>query len=558
MSGNNHIITDDSVTPSIKKLRGLFVSLDEIPENIKIQRQLHQNKILINGELREWTGSLHKVFSPILITNKENGEIEKKQIGSYPLATTKETKEALDAAVNAYNGGRGEWPAMHISERIRHLNYFITEMREQKQEIVKLIVWEIGKTITDAEKEFDRTIDYINETIRSAKELYNHTNAFKVTQSFIGQTKRVPHGVVLCMGPFNYPLNETFTTLIPALIMGNTILFKPPKHGTLLFEPLLEAFSKCFPKGVVNTVYGRGRDIVPTLMESGKIDILALIGSSRVADTLKKMHPKSNRLKSVLGLDAKNAAIVLADADLKHTVKEVIAGALSFNGQRCTAIKVLFVDNEIVDQFNELLIEELKHIKVGMPWQQGVTITPLAEPEKPAYLSECIKDAVSKGAEILNKQDGGGAIYESFVHPTVLYPVNSNMKIYHEEQFGPLIPVISYTSLSEPIEYVINSPYGQQVSIFSQDADAVSVLIDTLTHQVGRINLNSQCQRSPDTFPFNGRKDSADGTLSVDEALLAFSVDSVVVTKQTVENENLIKSILETGASRRLTNQVLF
>jgi acyl-CoA reductase-like NAD-dependent aldehyde dehydrogenase len=541
-----------------KELKGLFATLEEIPEDIRMQTPLHQKKILVNGELREWAGDFHQVYSPILIANKETGATEKILIGSYPIATTKETQEALDAAVSAYDGGRGEWPAMHINERIQNLNRFVSEMKFQRQQIVKLIVWEISKTVADAEKEFDRTIDYINETVRSAKQLSNQTNAFQVTQGFIGQTKRVPHGVVLCMGPFNYPLNETFTTLIPALIMGNTILFKPPKHGTLLFEPLLEAFSRCFPKGVVNTVYGRGRDIVPMLMESGKIDVLALIGSSRVADALKKMHPKSNRLKSVLGLDAKNAAIILPDADLKHTVKEVIAGALSFNGQRCTALKVLFVDQKVVDTFNQLLIEEMKQISIGMPWQKGTMITPLAEPEKPAYLKACIDDAVAKGAEVLNEADGGGAIYETFVHPTVLYPVNSDMKIYHEEQFGPVIPIVPFASLSEPVEYIMNSPYGQQVSIFSQDTDAVSLLIDTLANQIGRINLNSQCQRSPDTFPFNGRKDSADGTLSVDEALIAFSVDSVVVTKQTPDNEELIKSILESGSSRRLTNQVSF
>jgi glyceraldehyde-3-phosphate dehydrogenase (NADP+) len=544
--------------PISKDLKSLFSTLTEIPEDIRMQSPLHQKQILLDGALREWTGDFHEVYSPILISNKETGATEQLLIGSYPIATTKETQEALDAAVRAYDGGRGAWPAMHINERIQHLTRFVAEMNAQRQQIVKLIVWEISKTFADAEKEFDRTIDYINETVRSAKQLSNQTNAFQVTQGFIGQTKRVPHGVVLCMGPFNYPLNETFTTLIPALIMGNTILFKPPKHGTLLFEPLLEAFSSCFPKGVVNTVYGRGRDIVPMLMESGKIDVLALIGSSRVADALKKMHPKSNRLKSVLGLDAKNAAIILPDADLTHTVREVIAGALSFNGQRCTALKVLFVHHEVVAHFNQMLVEALRHIGIGLPWQKGIMITPLAEPEKPAYLKFCIEDALAKGAEVLNAADGGGTIYKSFVHPTVLYPVNSAMKIYHEEQFGPVIPIVPFTALSEPVEYIMNSPYGQQVSIFSQDTDAVSLLIDTLANQIGRINLNSQCQRSPDTFPFNGRKDSADGTLSVDEALIAFSVDSVVVTKQTPENEQLIKSILEAGGSRRLTNEVSF
>ncbi|WP_432709154.1 NADP-dependent glyceraldehyde-3-phosphate dehydrogenase [Pedobacter sp.] len=554
----NYEISDESFSTAQLALKELFLSQDEIPDVVKIHSQVHQKRILINGELRKWDGPFHEVFSPILIADKESNKIKNIQIGSYPLGTINETKEALDAAVYAFGGGRGEWPAMHIHDRIEHLNDFIVEMMKRKSEIVKLIVWEIGKTVTDAEKEFDRTIDYTNETIRAAKELYNTSNAFTVTQHFIGQTKKLPHGVVLCMGPFNYPLNETFTTLIPALIMGNTILFKPPKHGTLLFEPLLDAFAKCFPKGVVNTVYGRGRDIVPTLMESGKIDVLALIGSSRVADSLKKMHPRSNRLKSVLGLDAKNAAIILPDADLHQAVKECIVGTLTFNGQRCTAIKVLFVDQEIVDEFNKLLVEALKDLKMGMPWQNGVTITPLAEPEKPSYLKECIDDATSKGAEILNLEDGGGAIYGTFVHPTALYPVNDQMKIYHEEQFGPVIPVVAFSSLAEPIEYVTNSRFGQQVSIFSQDTDAVSVIIDTLANQVGRINLNSQCQRGPDTFPFNGRKDSAEGTLSVDEALFAFSVDSVVVTKQTPENERLIRSILESGDSKRLTNRVLF
>src|SRR5262249_19608263 len=149
----------------------------------------------------------------------------------------------------------------------------------------------------------------------------------------IGQIRRTPLGVVLCMGPYNYPLNETFATLIPAMIMGNTVVFKPPTFGVLLFKPLLEAFQKAFPKGVINTVYGRGSEIVPALLESGKINVLTLIGSSKVADYLKKMHPKVNRLRAILGLDAKNAAIVLPDADMDLAVKECVTGALSFNGQ---------------------------------------------------------------------------------------------------------------------------------------------------------------------------------------------------------------------------------
>ena len=114
-----------------------------------------------------------------------------------------------------------------------------------------------------------------------------------MVEGTIGQIRRTPLGVVLCMGPYNYPLNETFATLIPALIMGNTMVFKPPHYGVLLFYPLLEAFRSAFPKGVINTVYGRGAVVVPRLLDSGKINVLTLIGSSKVADHLKKLPPEA-------------------------------------------------------------------------------------------------------------------------------------------------------------------------------------------------------------------------------------------------------------------------
>src|SRR5207249_3883514 len=174
---------------------------------------------------------------------------------------------------------------------------------------------------------------------------------FEIVEGTIGQIRRTPLGVVLCMGPFNYPLNETFATFIPALIMGNTLVFKPPTYGTLLFYPLLEAFRSAFPKGVINTIYARGSVVVPRLLGSGKVNVLALIGSSKVADFLKRQPPKAHRLRAILGLDAKNAAIVLPDADLELTARECLIGTLSFNGQRCTALKMLIVHESIAELF---------------------------------------------------------------------------------------------------------------------------------------------------------------------------------------------------------------
>lgn len=537
-----------------EQLDALFLTEEQIPTAFNLAAEVNQREYLSNGEMLPWIGDVHTVLSPICIKT-ENG-LQRKVIGTYPLCDVKEATAALDAAVTAYNNGRGEWPTMSVAKRIECVEKFTHAIIEKKQEVVKLIMWEIGKTIGDSTKEFDRTIEYIQATIDALKDLDRQSSGFTMEQGIVAQVRRSPLGVVLCMGPFNYPLNETFTTLIPALIMGNTILFKPPKHGTLLFYPLLEAFKNCFPKGVVNTIYGRGNKIIPGLMESGKINVLTLIGSSKVANELKKMHPKVNRLRAILGLDAKNAAIITAKADLKLAVQETVLGSLSFNGQRCTALKIIFVHRSLADEFLTQLTTAVNQLKFGMPWVDGVSLTPLPEPHKPAYLKEVIDDAIAKGAKVMN--ENGGATNESFVFPAVVYPVNAQMKLYTEEQFGPVVPVVPFDDLEETIQYLIDSTHGQQVSIFSNDDQEVAALIDPLVNQVSRVNINCQCQRGPDVFPFTGRKDSAEGTLSVVDALRSFSIRSLVATKLNENNKHLLNEIIDSNSSNFLSTKYLF
>ena len=536
------------------QLTSLFIEESQVPVEYRLDGELHQREYLSNGEMKKWDGPVSNVYSPVCFPSPEG--LKRKLIGSYPLGTEKEALEALAAAETAYNNGRGEWPTMSVDARIACVEKFTFKMVEQRDKVIKLIMWEIGKSIADSTKEFDRTVEYINLTIDALKDIDRESSRFVIEQGIVAQSRRSPLGVVLCMGPFNYPLNETFTTLIPALIMGNTILFKPPKHGTLVHYPLLEAFRSCFPKGVVNTVYGRGANTVPALMQSGKINVLTLIGSSKVANELKKMHPKVNRLRAILSLDAKNVAIVTKSADLKMAVSEAVLGSLSFNGQRCTALKIFFVHKEVAEEFLSLLSAEVAKLKLGMPWEKGVAITPLAEPQKPDYLKDCINDAVANGGKVVN--ENGGTTSASIVFPAIVFPVNSKMKLYREEQFGPIIPVIPYEFIEEPIQYQIDSVHGQQVSIFSNDAQEISDLIDPFVNLVSRVNINSQCQRGPDVFPFTGRKDSAEGTLSVVDALRCFSIRSLVATKLTDINKNLINDIVYNHDSNFLSTKYIF
>ncbi len=420
-------------------------------------------------------------------------------------------------------------------------------MKKSREEVVKLLMWEIAKNHDDAQKEFDRTVDYIYDTMEAYKKLDRRSARFDKEGGVHAHIRRGPLGVVLCLGPYNYPLNETFCLLIPALIMGNTTIFKPAKHGVLLITPLLKAFQESFPPGVVNILFGRGRKIAAPIMKTGKIDVLALIGHSSSAVALQDLHPNKNRLRLVLGLEAKNPGIILPDADLELTVKECISGTLSYNGQRCTALKVLYVHHSIIDEFNRKFSAAVDALKFGLPWEQGAFLTPLPEPSKPAYIQELIKDAQEKGAIIINKR--GGELTDNYSFPAVLYPVDASMRVYQEEQFGPVIPIISYKDISEPLDAMAASDYGQQVSLFGRDIRKIGPLVDTLANLVCRVNLNSACQRGPDVYPFTGRKNSAVSTLSVFDALRSFSIRTFLAAKDNPYNNEILEALLNSNES---------
>lgn len=536
------------------RLDTLFPRADQIPEAYRLGAPIEQRDYLVDGQLRHWQGPVATVRSPVQLASDAGDQPV--LLGSAPLLDAEAALAALDAAVRAYDNGQGSWPTMRVAERIGHVETFLARMREQREEVVKLLMWEIGKNLQDSQKEFDRTCDYIVDTINALKDLDRRSSRFELEQGTLGQIRRVPLGVTLCMGPYNYPLNETFTTLIPALIMGNTVVFKPAKFGVLLIRPLLEAFRDSFPAGVINVIYGSGRETVSALMASGKVDVFAFIGTHKAASDLKKLHPRPHRLRAALGLDAKNPGVVLPHVDLDNAVSEAITGALSFNGQRCTALKILFVHEDVAEAFLDKFNQRLAALKPGMPWEPGVALTPLPEAGKTDYLATLVADAQAKGARVVNA--GGGQIRGSFFYPAVLYPVSADMRVYHEEQFGPVVPVVPYRDLRTVIDYVLESDYGQQASIFGSDSAEVGRLVDAFANQVGRININTQCQRGPDTFPFNGRKNSAEGTLSVHDALRVFSIRTLVASKYQASNKALISDIIQKRESSFLTTDYIF
>lgn len=517
--------------------------MSTIPTAFQITTPLVQDTYLVNGELKKWEGLFSSVYSTISSTDTYAPTL----LGSIPTMGEVEADEVVAAAAAAYDNGQGLWPTMKVIDRIKCMENFVAQMKLTRSEVVKFLMWEIGKSLGDSEKEFDRTVEYIYDTIEDYKQLDRNNARFTKSQGVNAMVRRGPLGVVLCLGPYNYPLNETFSLLIPAIIMGNTVIFKPAKHGVLLISPLLEAFRSSFPKGVINIVYGRGRDVASPIMKSGKISILALIGNSKSAIALQDQHPNKNRLRLILGLEAKNPAIILPDADLDLAIQECVTGTLSFNGQRCTALKVLYVHESIAEEFNKRFAAKVDAMPFGNPWEAGVLLTPLPEKEKPDYLQELIDDAKGKGASVLNAK--GGKRTENYIFPAILYPVNKTMRLYHEEQFGPVIPILTFKDIQEPLNDMAESNYGQQVSLFGRDIKTIAPLIDTLVNLVCRVNLNSSCQRGPDIYPFTGRKDSAVGTLSIHDALRSFSIRTFVASKDNAYNNEILQALLHSKES---------
>ncbi|MDA8658478.1 NADP-dependent glyceraldehyde-3-phosphate dehydrogenase [Flavobacteriaceae bacterium] len=519
----------------------------QIPEKFQVQ-PLACDEYLINGKIKKWKGATSEVYSVIPTEGQPT------LLGTIPDMEMDTALEALEAAEKAFNRGQGLWPTMKVGERLKCMEIFVEKMKTHREEVVKLLMWEICKNKSDSYKEFDRTVDYIYDTIDAYKTLDRKGAKFDMQGGVYAHIRRGPLGVVLCLGPYNYPLNETFCLLIPAIIMGNTAIFKPAKHGVLLIAPLLKAFQESFPPGVVNILFGRGRKIATPIMKTGAIDVLALIGHSSSAVSLQDQHPNKNRLRLVLGLEAKNPGIILPDADLDHTIKECISGTLSYNGQRCTALKVLYVHESIVDEFNRRFSKAVDELQYGMPWEDTF-LTPLPEPAKPSYLQELIKDAKANGAKVLNKK--GGQLSENYSYPAVMYPVTEKMKLYHEEQFGPVIPIISYKDIDEPLDAMAASEYGQQVSLFGRDVTKLGPLVDTLANLVCRVNLNSACQRGPDVYPFTGRKNSAVSTLSVYDALRSFSIRTFLASKDTPYNKEILERLLRSEQSNFVSTDYL-
>jgi glyceraldehyde-3-phosphate dehydrogenase (NADP+) len=202
-------------------------------------------KKFMGGSVIDYTGASDDVFSPITDISSQS----KFKIGKISSMTAADAEEAVEAAKKAWNYGQGQWPRMSVGERIDAILKVVDSLKEKRTDIVNALKWEICKNDADAASEFDRTVKFIESTIESLQNLENASKSWKTISGIIARVKRAAIGIMLCLGPFNYPFNETYATLIPALLMGNVVIMKIPNIGGLAHMLTIEAYARHLPPG---------------------------------------------------------------------------------------------------------------------------------------------------------------------------------------------------------------------------------------------------------------------------------------------------------------------
>ncbi|MDQ0360473.1 NADP-dependent glyceraldehyde-3-phosphate dehydrogenase [Breznakia pachnodae] len=461
-----------------------------------------------------------------LYTNDEKMEVFSPVDGSFLGYLQKMNTKDIDFAFAQARKASKVWEYLPASERAEYLYKTASILEERAEEIAKVMMYEIAKDYKSCLSEVTRTADYIRFSADTAKTISGEGipgdlfPGYKQDKWSI--VKRVPLGVVLAISPFNYPINLSASKIAPALVMGNTVVLKPATQGAMSALHLVKAFVDAgLPEGVLNTITGKGNEIGDYVTDHIEVDFINFTGSSRVGkDIAKKVAMKP----LLMELGGKDAAIVLEDADLDLAASNIVAGAYSYSGQRCTAVKRILVIESVADKLVEKLVPLVQNLKVGNP-EDNATITPLIDEKSANYVMELVDEALDRGAKpiVKGKQEG------NLIYPYLLDNVDVNMRLAWEEPFGPVLPIIRVKDVDEAIEFANKSEYGLQSSVFSNNIDHAFYVAKRL--EVGSVQINNKTERGPDHFPFIGVKSSGIGAQGI-----RYSIEAMSRLKATILN----------------------
>lgn len=480
----------------------------------KIRNEKKEFKKLLNGQ---W------------IENKDVNYIEIKSpinntfLGKVPAMS----KDEVEGAIKNSKEVQKIWKLTPLNKRIEILYKAAEILEKQADNLSELLMMEVAKDKKSARSEVIRTVDFIKFTADIAKSINGESlqgdNFPGGKKNKIGLVNREPLGVVLAISPFNYPVNLAASKIAPAIVTGNTVIFKPATQGSLSGLYLAKIFDEAgVPAGVINTVTGKGSEIGDYIVTHPDINFINFTGSSEVGARISQM---SKMIPLLMELGGKDAAIVLKDADLDLAAKNIVAGAYSYSGQRCTAIKRVLVVNEVTDKLVEKIKMEIKNLKVGNPLELDADVVPLIDTKSADFVEGLINDAINLGGNLVV----GGNREGNLIYPTLIDNVTKEMRIAWEEPFGPVLPIIRVNNVEEAIEIANRSEYGLQSSVFTENINDAFYVADKL--EVGTVQVNNKTERGPDHFPFLGVKSSGVGVQGI-----KYSIEAMTRLKATIIN----------------------
>lgn len=424
-------------------------------------------------------------------------------VGEVEVSTVQEVLDAVEKAQIAFE----TWQYLPISSRLEFIQKYREYIVKHKQELAKLITLEMGKPLAQSEEDIDWELGFIDYYIEKGAENLSSETVYKKEKDNFRVTYE-PYGVCACIAPWNFPLSMFNSGVLPALIAGNTVVFKPSEYTTLSQKRMVELLQETgLPDGVLNIVYGDGS--VGEMLVNSDIDLVWFTGSTKVGQEIyKKCGEKF--IKALCELGGSSPGIVFSDCDVDDAVETIYYARFSNCGQVCSAIKRLFVEKSIYDSFVQKLTDRVKTMKIGNPMTQ-VDIGPMVSKKQLDLLLEQVENAVAHGAKVViggKKPVGDEYGKGNYFEPTTLTNIKENMRVMTEETFGPVLPIVPFTTEEEAIEMANNTQYGLSADIFTQDLDKAERVAKKI--KSGAVGINTDSYYKPQC-PIGGYKKSGIG-----------------------------------------------
>jgi len=462
--------------------------------------------------------------SPKHVDNLNPADTDDK-LGVVRLSTREEARRAVEAAAEAFRG----WRATPAPARGRVVARAARLMEERKEELAALLTREEGKTIAEARGELQRAINVAEFCAGESRRMNGETIPSELPSNF-AYTVKQPHGVVAVVTPWNFPVAIPVWKLAPALVAGNTVVFKPATLVPATAVRLVEIFQEAgVPPGVLNLVLGSGSEAGDEIVTHPAVRAISFTGSNQVGVRLYEQAARRGvRVQCEMG--GKNPVVVLEDCDINLAVESTVQGAFGSTGQRCTATSRAIVVDQIADNFIERVVARAEALRLGDGAQAETEVGPVVDAVQFKSVLSYVDVGREDGASLVTgggPADGPGLRKGYFVKPTVFVGVTPDMRIAREEIFGPVLSVMRVRDFEEAVQWANDSEYGLSSSIFTRDAARVFRFVEEI--ETGMTHINSPTTGGEAHVPFGGIKSTGVGAFEQGSTALDFYTELKVV-----------------------------